>query len=150
MRKYLNTFLIVTCVILLTGCFGGGSEAKYKDGKYLAEGTKDSYGWSEFVEVTVKDGNVSELVFDSKNEEGKLKSEDENYNKIYKEALNITATEAFDQIEKQYMDSKNPSEVKKVAGATVSTDNFVTMMTKLEEKMVNGDTTPITLTLKSK
>ena len=40
----------------------------------------DVYGWKDYIEITVEDGEIASLVFDAVNmEDGTLKSEDESY-----------------------------------------------------------------------
>jgi major membrane immunogen (membrane-anchored lipoprotein) len=67
---------------LFAGC---GSSAAYKDGTYKASYKDfDDHGWKSQVEVTVKDGKISDAKFDCVNADGKLKSQDADYNSSMK------------------------------------------------------------------
>jgi len=51
----------------------------YEDGVYEVEMPEYDNGWKDFVRVTIADGTVDSIVFDAKNEQGDLKSADEEY-----------------------------------------------------------------------
>lgn len=59
------------------------NNVNYVDGVYKAEMgeemSKSNNGWKDYVEVTIKDNKINNITFDSKNTEGKLRSEDKNY-----------------------------------------------------------------------
>ena len=83
MKKVIS--LALTAVFAI-GTFTGCSEAQLAstsliDGTYRAEFKDfDENGWKDFVEVTIVDSQLNEVVFDSISENGeKLKSEDESY-----------------------------------------------------------------------
>lgn len=147
MKKFLAIFLIGIFAVSLSGCFGNESSNAHKDGTYLAEAAPDKYGWVNFLEVNVKDGNIDAIKFDCKNKDGKLKSEDEEYNKKYKEIVGVTAKDAFNQIVEQYKQVTDTTKMKKVTGATTSTQDFIVMMDELTKKMSTGDTSKATVTL---
>ena len=91
-----------------------------QDGTYRAEYDKeDSRGWKAFVEVTVADGQMTEVNFDYINADGAL-------------AESLIA-------------SQDPTKVDAVTGATSSSEEFVTFTTALMEQMQAGNTEVLVL-----
>ena len=69
--------------ILITAVFAGctSNSNTLKDGTYHAQMKEASHGWTDYVEITVKDGKFDTVVYDSKNDSGDKKSLDEDYKK---------------------------------------------------------------------
>ncbi|WP_251862373.1 hypothetical protein [Clostridium sp. Marseille-Q2269] len=64
---------------LLSGC---GNKNALKDGVYKSEFSKlDSKGWKAQLSIEVKDGKIISSNYDYVNKDGKLKTQDEDYNK---------------------------------------------------------------------
>ena len=139
MKKVIS--LALTAVFAI-GTFTGCSEAQLAstsliDGTYRAEFKDfDENGWKDFVEVTVVDGQLEEVVFDSISENGeKLKSEDESY-KVEMEMMVGTYPAKYNKdLINQFIESGKVTSVDIVAGATESTGNFKTLIV---EAMVNA------------
>ncbi|MGL5972896.1 MAG: hypothetical protein ACRCZK_04210 [Oscillospiraceae bacterium] len=144
MKKIIAMFAALLLVIVPLSACGGNSNSSFKDGKYTAEeATRDDNGWLGFVEVEVLDGKISELKLDYKNVDGKLKSEDAEYNESYKAASGISTIEGVTQLSDQYKLNPKSEELKKVTGATSSTDLLKTLMSDLEINMQDGNTDKI-------
>lgn len=125
-----------------TGCSAEQLNTNLKDGTYRVEFEKfDSNGWKDFVVVTVANGELSEVVYDSVNEDGtKLKSEDESY-KVQMEAIVGTYPAKYNKdLINQFIESGKVTAVDIVAGATESTGNFKTLMIAAMENASSGDT----------
>ena len=145
MKKLIAISIIATLSLAtLVGC-GGDAPAEtsaLKDGVYLAEEkVGNDYGWKEFVEITVADGKISNVVVDGKNGD-KLKTTDDDYNTNMIAASKIGPKDAFPQIADQYVKSGHKiEEVKTVTGATTTSDFFKAVVPTLEKQMATGDTT---------
>ncbi|MBC3516330.1 FMN-binding protein [Neobittarella massiliensis] len=141
MKKFMAMAVAACCALLVfVGC---GSS--YKDGAYKAQyKDADEHGWTEFVEVTVKDGKVSDVTFDAKNADGKLKSQDAEY-KSYMEATGTWPEKFYGDIAEQYKEKQSAEKMDAVAGATNSSDSFKVLMTELEKSMKEGNTDTITV-----
>lgn len=117
-KKLFSVLLIATMMFSLTAC--GGKDGALKDGSYNAASEMTDYGYEE-VEVTVKDGKISDVVLKRMNpdetevdyDEWDGTSEDGKPN--LKEAREEVANAI---VEKQSTDVDN------VAGATSSVDKW--------------------------
>lgn len=134
--------LLVATAFVLAGC--GEEEKTYSDGVYSAEFVDfDSYGYKDFMRVTVTDGVVVELLYDGLNPEGGLKSEDEKY-QADMEAVQQTYPKKYtSDLVNQYLENHDIGKVDTVAGATYSSDSFRALFTAIEESMVAGSTDPL-------
>lgn len=113
----------------------------YADGTYYVEADKTTWGWRPFTEITIKNGQISKIVFDRKNKKGKLASEDASYNKSMKKKEGTNPEEYSVVIPQNYSDAGNDLEkMDGLAGATDSVREFKIMMSFLLEKAAKGDT----------
>ena len=140
MRKAASVF-----ALLLAVCIGfAGCSTSYKDGVYHAEFEDyDNHGWKEYVDVEVQDNTVTVLTFDGVNADGEKKSEDEDYRASMEPVKGTYPAKFYTDIINQYLETGNLDDVATVAGSTLSTDHFRTLMLALEASMKSGDTTPI-------
>ena len=115
---------------LLTGCSAG-----MKDGTYKAEyKNADDHGWKDYVQVTVSGGKISEVDFDSVNEQGVLKSADAGY-KDAMEPVSGTYPEKFmKELEDQLVSKQEVKKVDTLAGATLSSDSFKVLVNEVLSK----------------
>ena len=144
MKKFIKLMAVVICVFAFTAC----SEASFtnlQDGTYRAEYKNfDVYGWKDYIEVTVEDGEISELVFDAVNmEDGSLKSEDENYKSEMEPIVGTYPAKYNADLINQFLESGKISAVDIVAGATQSTGSFKTLLTNIVPNIKAGDTTVV-------
>ena len=141
MKKFIKMMAAVICVFAFTAC----SEASFtnlQDGTYRAEYKNfDVYGWKDYIEVTVEDGEISELVFDAVNmEDGSLKSEDENYKSEMEPIVGTYPAKYNADLINQFLESGKISAVDVVAGATQSTGSFKTLLTNIVPNIKEGNT----------
>jgi len=140
MKKKASVFAaFLLALVLFAGC-----GASYKDGVYHAEFKDyDSHGWKEYVDVQVDGNKVTVLTFDGVNADGAKKSEDEDYRASMEPVKGTYPAKYYADIVNQYLESQKYKDVTTVAGATVSTNNFKTLMAALESNMKSGDTTAV-------
>ena len=141
MKKFIKLMAVVICVFAFTAC----SEASFtnlQDGTYRAEYKNfDVYGWKDYFEVTVENGEISELVFDAINiEDGSLKSEDENYKSEMEPIVGTYPAKYNADLINQFLESGKISAVDVVAGATQSTGSFKTLLTNIVPNIKEGNT----------
>ena len=141
MKKFIKLMAVVICVFAFTAC----SEASFtnlQDGTYRAEYKNfDVFGWKDYIEVTVEDGEISELVFDAVNmEDGSLKSEDENYKSEMEPIVGTYPAKYNADLINQFLESGKISAVDVVAGATQSTGSFKTLLTNIVPNIKEGNT----------
>lgn len=142
MKKLIKILCItILCLFAFTAC----SEASFtnlKNGTYRAEYKNfDAYGWKDFIEVTVVDGEISELVYDAVNiENGSLKSEDEAYRNQMEPIVGTYPAKYSKDLINQFMESNTISAVDVVAGATQATGSFKTLLTNIAPNLADGNT----------
>ncbi|MEG0895430.1 MAG: FMN-binding protein [Oscillospiraceae bacterium] len=136
MKKVLISLLVA---FLFVGC---SSTSALKDGTYKAEmKAPDSHGWTEFVDVTVTNSKITKVVFDAKNEDGALKSQDAEYEKIMKDSGSKTwPSDFYTKLANQLVEKQNINDVEAVAGATTSSDSFKKLVKALSKNMEKGET----------
>ena len=144
MKKIIKLLAVVVCVFALTAC----SEETFtnlQDGTYRAEYKNfDVYGWKDYIEITVEDGEIKELVFDSVNmEDDSLKSEDENYKTQMEPIVGTYPAKYNADLINQFLESGKISAVDVVAGATQSTGSFKILLTNIVPNIKAGDTTVV-------
>ncbi len=142
MKKLLSLVLAGLLSFGMVGCTATDlNTATLVDGTYRAEFLDyDAYGWKDYVEVTVRENRLFEVVYDSVNEDNKLKSEDERY-KADMEAIVGTYPAKYNQdLINQFIQSGKVTSVDIVAGATESTGKFKTLIVAAMESAVNGST----------
>ena len=139
MKHHTLTILLLTAALSLTGC-GAGSDG-YKDGTYRAEAQSyDDHGWKEYLVVTVKDGQITAVDFDAVNrEDGRKKTEDEDYKQAYLNAdLGTWPEDYTKKLEDSLIERQAAASVDTVAGATNSSTAFKKLAGALEEPMRKG------------
>lgn len=114
-------------MLILIGvlCITSLGFAKMNDGVYKSEAKDfDKRGWKVFLDLTVKDGKIESANFDYINKEGKLKSEDVEYNKTYRQVSKIDVPELKEIFSEELVETQNPEAIDNVAGATESLVQF--------------------------
>ena len=138
-------------ISLLSGCASTKTEetaapaetaVELKDGTYHAEyDREDVRNWIAFVDVTVKDGKISEVTYDYTNKAKEIRSENQGYVDGFKAANGFTPREAFDKLGASLIEKQDATKVDVVAGATHSSRNFNELAAAAIEKAKTGDTT---------
>ncbi len=149
MKKGLILSLVLVMVVtLFVACGGGGDSAGYKDGSYKAVAAEaDEYGWTDFVEITIKDGKISEVNYDSSNADDMLKSEDEAYKEAMTGAGSDTYPSKFSQeLEDALLDIQDVTKVEVIAGASLASNSFKKLANELLSKnAMEGNTDTLTV-----
>lgn len=145
MKKLIKAIAVaVMCIFALTAC-SADSFTNLQDGTYRAEYKDfDVYGWKDYIEITVTDGEISQLVFDAVNmEDGTLKSESESYKNEMEPIVGTYPAKYNADLINQFLESGKISAVDVVAGATQSTGSFKTLLTSIVPNVQNGDTSVV-------
>ncbi|MGT2715600.1 FMN-binding protein [Streptococcus respiraculi] len=125
------------------------SEAKMmgelKDGMYSAESAADERGYKIVHTITVKDGKITESKFDYEDKDGKMKSENEEYNKMMSEKAGVSAKEAIDKLNAGLVEKQDVEAVEVVSGATHTSEDFKKSTTALLAAAEKGDTAKVML-----
>lgn len=99
-------------------------KAMLKDGTYKAESAFDERGWKVVHTITVADGKITTSNFGYENKDGKLKADDEEYNKNMKAKSGVSSKEATEKLNSQLVEKQNLDDVEVVSGATHTSENF--------------------------
>ncbi|WP_051569204.1 FMN-binding protein [Alkaliphilus transvaalensis] len=99
----------------------------YADGEYRAEGERGERGWMPFIEITISGGEITSVTYDEEHEDGRLKSEDEDYNERWEEQAGVSAVEAYPALENSLIETQDIEQVETVTGATASYNDFVSV-----------------------
>ena len=79
MKKLTITGILIIFALAFTGCTSKKEDNTMKDGCYTAQMQEYSYGWKEYVTITVKNGKIVSTEFDAENASGFIKSWDNAY-----------------------------------------------------------------------
>ena len=133
MKKLLTLALVAVLAITLAACGGSGA---IKDGTYTAEYKNMSHDWKEYLSVTYKDGKITDVDFDAKNADGKLKSSctPEEY------PMDPPVSEWLPQLEANIKAAGAADKVEAVAGATGSSNSAKELMAAVEKQAKAGKT----------
>ncbi|WP_025730217.1 FMN-binding protein [Atopobacter phocae] len=164
MKKVWLSVLTVLSVLFLAACGGskdkdaaetsneskGGlpamtekeaSDIEYKDGKYRATFDRtDVRDWKAFVELTVKDGKITEAVYDYTNDAGEIRSENKKYEEAFAAVNKFTPKEAFTRLSDELVATQDAERIDVVSGATHSTRNFETLAKAATANAKDGKT----------
>lgn len=131
----------IALVLFILFSFVSFSATIYKDGVYSVIADKGTFGWKPFTEITIKNGKVSEIVFDRVNKNGNLASKDNGYNNSMKKKVGTNPAEYSVNIPKNFLSAnQNLDNMDAVTGATDSLIEFKVMTKFLLEKATKGET----------
>lgn len=117
-------------------------ELPLQDGEYMLETPADERGWMHVFKLVVKDGKITESNYDMKNAEGKLKTEDADYNKMMAEKSKVSFADAVKALNEDLV-KKQSADVDVVSGATNTADAFKAYATELINAARLGNTETI-------
>lgn len=144
-----STALTLSSALLLTACGNDTAEPTengLEDGSYRVEDANfDANGWKEALDVVITDGEISEASWESVNEEGVNKIEDESYQEAMSNAVDIGPQEFIPALEEDLVDKQDPAEVDVVTGATGTSDKFKDYAAQAVEAAEEGNTETIVL-----
>ncbi|MBR7927208.1 FMN-binding protein [Aerococcaceae bacterium zg-ZUI334] len=119
-----------------------------KDGEYKLESNADERGWAHSFTIVVKDGKITESKYDMVDKDGKLKSENEEYNKMMEEKSGASFAKAVEAYNKGLVEKQNVADVESVSGATSTYDSFAEYAKLLLEAAAKGNTETIKVEVK--
>lgn len=146
-------YIILAGIVAVLGCFTIASKLntpKYKDGTYRLEGESfDNTGWKPFMEMTFKNGEVVDVVFDYTNIDNTKpnKTEDDFYNDIMLKKIGVNPRIYTKEFAIELLIEQSPDDIDGVSGATVSTSEVQIMSKRIFEKAKSGNTKTETIKL---
>ena len=135
-RKKVISILSVAAlaITVLTGC-ATNSEAATNKANQLVDGTyrieyaeANPEGWKDFMEMTVEEGKIVNVVFDSASEEGELYTEDD---------------EMVVHLEQSLVETQDPTDMTLIYGMEETSDSFYHLAQELIDHVREGNTETI-------
>ncbi|MGY3778310.1 FMN-binding protein [Isobaculum melis] len=121
-----------------------------KDGEYKLEEKKyDDKGWKAEFGITVAEGKITKSTFDYVNEEGKLKSEDKDYQEMMEKQAGTGPADFIPELNDALVKEQS-ADVDAVTGATHTSESFKEYAQKLIDAAEKGDTKTIEIDNKAK
>lgn len=161
MKKfYTSTLILLVSMFTLIGCSSSNNKEStsastaansntYKDGTYKGTYDKgDKHGWKSQISIVVQGGKITKVDFNSLGTNGKLKSEDDAYEKSMKEKSSIGPKEFTPKLNEQLMSSQTASKIDGISGATQSSTEFKELSKAVLDKAKSGDTSATVLAKK--
>ncbi|MBC1457071.1 extracellular electron transfer flavoprotein PplA [Listeria newyorkensis] len=114
------------------------------DGTYkLQEKNFDDKGWKAFMTITVKDNKITESDYNYKDKDGKLKTDDADYEKNMKAKVGTGPQEYIPALNDSLVAKQSAADVEVVTGATHSSDTFINYSNQLIQAAQRADTATI-------
>jgi len=115
-----------------------------QDGTYrIEEAQAGGSGWQEALEMTVEGGEITDATFESVDEEGNQKIDDEEYQEMMSEASDVGPQEFIPALEDSLVENQSPEDVEVVSGATGTSEKFQDYASQLTAAAQEGNTETI-------
>ena len=161
MKKFLS-MLTLSSALLLTACGNDTTDVEddattddteevamedgLKDGKYRIEDENFSEnGWKEALEMTVADGEITDAYWESVNEDGEDKIDDEEYQETMTNVSGLGPQDFIPALENDLVDKQDPADVEIISGATGTAEKFQDYAKQLVDAAEEGNTETITV-----
>ena len=142
MKRIGAAALVGLLLLFAFAAAGCDTQKTYVDGSYRAEFADfDSYGYKDFLEITVQGGRVTAVTFNGVDAQGGLKSDDAAYRENMEKIQGTNPSKYSADVINQYLEQLDIKKVDIVAGATYSTNCFKALFFALEANMLKGDQT---------
>lgn len=143
MKKWKIAGIFLGLAVVLSGCNMYSKETGLLDGCYTAQMSEMSFGWQEYVVITVKNGEIVATEFNAENPSGFIKSWDNAYMNNMKPVSGTYPNEYTRYYAAQLTGRQEVPEVELLAGATSSGSNFQRLAQAAVEQAVKGDTSVV-------
>lgn len=141
-RLKIVTAMAVTA-FLMAGCASNQDKEVLQDGSYTAQMKEYSYGWQEYVTITVKNGEIVFTEFNAENASGFIKSWDNAYMQNMKPISGTYPNEYTRYYAAQLTGKKKTPDIDSLSGATGSGDNFQRLSEAVVKQAIKGDSSVV-------
>ena len=162
MKRFLSV-LTLSSALLLTACGNDTAEPAedvvedeteevaddvtmdgLQEGSYRIEDANfDENGWKEALDIVVVDGEITEATWESVNEDGENKIEDDGYQEAMTNAVEVGPQDFIPALENDLVEKQDAAEVEVVSGATSTSDKFKDYAAQVIEAAEEGNTETI-------
>lgn len=116
----------------------------FENGTYeLVEANYDDNGWRAVFTIDVEDGEIVTSDYNEYNEEGAVKTEDQEYQEAMAEQTGVGQQEYVEELNNQLVTSQDAGQIDTVSGATTSSNKFQEYAAMLLNAAENGSTDTI-------
>lgn len=141
MKKQANIFILCTLLTLLLSSCTEKKTDGMQDGTYTAQMSDYSFGWKEYVTITVKNGIITATEYNAQNASGFIKSWDNAYMNNMKSVTGTYPNEYTRYYAAQLTGQNKLPEIDTLSGATSSGNNFKKLASAVVAQAVKGDST---------
>lgn len=143
--KKLLVGLTLASSLVLAAC--GGEETTQdgmQDGSYRIEELNfGETGWKEALEITVAEGEITDANWESVNEDGLNKIEDDNYQETMIGTDGVGPQDFIPGLEDALVEAQDPADVEVISGATGTSEKFQDYAQQLVDAAEAGNTETI-------
>ena len=139
MKKLTITGILIIFALAFTGCTSKKEDNTMKDGCYTAQMQEYSYGWKEYVTITVKNGKIVSTEFDAENASGFIKSWDNAYMQNMLHSNGTYPNEYTRNYAGQLLEGQGKGQIDAISGASSSHDSFKKLAAAVLEQAKKGD-----------
>lgn len=141
MKKQAIIFILCTLLTLLLSSCTEKKTDGMQDGTYTAQMSDYSFGWKEYVTITVKNGIITATEYNAQNASGFIKSWDNAYMNNMKSVTGTYPNEYTRYYAAQLTGQNKLPEIDTLSGATSSGNNFKKLASAVVAQAVKGDST---------
>ena len=147
--KKLLLGLTLSSSLVLAACGGDdtadeATQEGLQDGTYRIEELNfGGTGWKEALEISVADGAITEANWESVNEDGENKIEDDNYQETMLGTDGVGPQDFIPGLEDALVDAQDPTDVEVITGATGTSDKFKDYAQQLVDAAEEGNSETI-------
>ena len=147
MKKLLTT-LTLSSALLLAACGGEDTAGTtddaatdgLQDGSYRVEELNfGGSGWKEALDMTVEGGEITEATWESVDEDGNNKIEDDEYQETMTDVSGLGPQDFIPELEDSLVDAQEPADVEVVSGATGTSEKFQDYSQQLVDAAEEGN-----------
>lgn len=142
MKKWKMAGVFLTLAVVFSGC-NTQEEAVMQDGYYTAQMSDYSFGWKEYVTITVKNGEIVSTEYNAENVSGFIKSWDNAYMQSMRPVTGTYPNEYTRYYAAQLTGQSTAPEIETLSGASSSGANFKKLSVAVVEQALKGDSTVV-------
>lgn len=140
MKQWKKIGIWLGFLFMLAGC-GKQQKANMQDGSYTAQMVDYSYGWREYLTITVKNGTIISTEYNAENASGFIKSWDNAYMGNMKTVSGTYPNEYTRLYAAQLTGQEKGPDIDTVSGASMSGENFRRLSSAVIKQAMKGDST---------
>ena len=139
--------LTLTSSLVLAACGadeGTTDEAATGEETYrIEEQNFGETGWKEALEITVADGEITDANWESVDEDGNAKLEDDEYQEAMSGAVGVGPQDFIPELEESLVNAQEPADVEVVSGATSTSEKVQDYAQQLVDAVEEGNSEKI-------